>query len=389
MQKTVKLALNAFPTIPTSLIDDTNNVPLPQIPVDLADLYHHYYQDTYGHGPPVPDPAHFEHAHHLLACPEFRFKWNGLGINKTGKGNKSNELGQAFCRWFLCKHLGIDYVAHLDDVCEHGALQEFGGISVRFNPKVEGDAPDYFCATATNQVSLAEAKGTIQAVGFGTKTFQTWRKQFGRIQILNRSRDPICVKGVIVAMRWAFESDSAKIRTTLSAEDPETEGTRPLGPDTPGLAYAIKALNYVASLNRLRQPLLAAALERGARLQPELLFNATVWQSFWPELKGLRFVGGYFPKGEGTTLPYKRFEGKLIHNPPDPLRLDIDSGTFIGIEEGVFRTLAETARFGPARIGDLRPIPRRPVGYSGLSLLPDGQVLGPIEFFAPVEEITL
>jgi hypothetical protein len=45
---------------------------------------------------------------------------------------------------------------------------------------------------------------------------------------------PLTVKGYITAMRWAMEDDSAKIATTLSAEDPETEGRRPLGPTSPG-----------------------------------------------------------------------------------------------------------------------------------------------------------
>lgn len=389
MLKTVRLALNAFPSTPSSLVNPATGLAVPQVSVELADLYHQFYVDTYAEGPPDPDPAHFEHAHHLLPCQDFRFKWNGLGVNKTAKASASNRLGQAFCRWFLTTHLGIDFIAHIDDVRDHGALRPFGGISVKTAPGTEGDAPDYFCATGSNQVSLAEAKGTIKAVGFGTKAFQAWRDQFDRVEVRDQAGMLLTVKGVIVATRWAFETDSTAIRTTLSAEDPETPGQRPLGDDSPGLAYAIKALNYSASLRRLRQPLLAAALQAGVRIQPDLAFNATVWESFWPPLKGLRFVGGYFPKGPGSVLPYSLDGGKLIHTPPDPLRLDISSGTFVGIEEEIFRTLADAARVGPSRISELRPIERRPVGYSGISLLGDGHVIGPIDFFVPVEAITL
>jgi hypothetical protein len=114
--KTVKLALNAFPSTPGTLLAATDGTPMDRIPVNLGDLYHHYYLDSFGLGPPDPDPAHFEQVRYLLPCPEFRFSKVGLGIAKTFKGNKSNELGQAFCRWFLSEHLNIDYIAHIEHV---------------------------------------------------------------------------------------------------------------------------------------------------------------------------------------------------------------------------------------------------------------------------------
>ncbi|KMS60049.1 hypothetical protein V474_11825 [Novosphingobium barchaimii LL02] len=155
------------------------------ITVDLADLYHHYYLQSYDKAPPNPDPAQFEHVRYLESCTAFRFQPNGLGANKTKKQNNSNELGEAFCRWFLAEHLDIRYVARIDDVRNHGALTWAQGVSVECNPCTEGDAPDYFCVEPTGQVTLAEAKGTIEAVGFGTKKFATWRKQF------NVTADPV------------------------------------------------------------------------------------------------------------------------------------------------------------------------------------------------------
>lgn len=391
VQKTVKLALNAFPTTPSSLIEPDTGITAARIDVELADLFHQYYNDTYGEAPPSPDPAHFEHVQHLLPCKDFRFKWNGQGINKTAKGHKSNELGQAFCRWFLSEHLDIDYIAHLDEVRDHGALAQFGDIRVSTKPGTEGDAPDYFCATGDNQVCLAEAKGTGHAVGFGTRAFQKWRDQFERVEVRDASGGLVSVKGYVVAMRWAFEGDSTKTFTTLSAEDPQTPGRRSLGErdGDVSLAYATKSLHFAASLRRLRQPLIAAALQSGLQIPPDLLFNATVWKSLWPPIAHLRFVGGYYPSRFGATLPYRLEDGKLVHTPPDALRLDIASGTFVGIEERTFKMLAATARDGPARIGELRPLERTRAGYSGISLLRDGHVLGPIEFFYPIESITL
>lgn len=390
MLKTVRLKLNEFPAVPSSLRLADGSAS-PAIEVDLADLYHHYYIDSRGMVPPDPDPAHFEHVRHLVAGPEFRFQRHGLGINKTFKGNKSNELGQAFCRWFLDKHLDMSYVGHIDQVRDHGALTAYGGLSVETDTTVSGDAPDYFCVTPTNNVCLAEAKGSLHAVGFKSKQFKTWRDQFKRVAVKDRSGAALKVKGYITAMRWAMEDDGAKIATTLSAEDPETDGRRTLGAEEArGLVLATKSIHYAASLRRLRQPLISAALLRGGTIPPELQFNGVIWRCLFPGFENLRFVGGYFPGWDGTTLPIDLTpDGKVIRNMVSPLRLDVASGTFIGIEEHIFRILADTARRGPASIGQLERAPLADGYYSGLSYLRDGHIMGPVEFFQPEEPLAL
>lgn len=389
MLKTVKLALNAFPSTPPTLLALPGGSVAKMIPVNLGDLYHQYYLDSYGFGPPDPDPTHFEQVRYLLPCTEFRFSKVGLGIGKTFRGNKSNELGQAFCRWFLSEHLGIDYIAHIENVRDHGALAEFGGVNVKSNTQVVGDAPDYFCASGQNKIFLAEAKGTGHAVGFAAKGFQKWRKQFERIEVLDAAGRALKLKGYIVAMRWATELDSAKVSTMLSAEDPETRGELPVGGDQPGLAFATKSIHYASTLQRLRQPVIAAALLRGGRIPDELSFRFVIWQCLFPGLEQLRFVGGYYP-GPGKALPYfVNDEGGLTQTPPDPLRLDIASGTFFGLEETVMKTLVAAAREGPQLVAQLRPLDRPPGAYSGLSFLRDGHILGPIEFFRPVDVTTV
>ncbi|HEY9237176.1 MAG TPA: hypothetical protein VIP08_19290 [Phenylobacterium sp.] len=384
MLKTVKLALNEFPDPPLSLLIDLEGTVASAIEVNLGDLYHHYYLDSWGVEPPSPDPANFEHVQFLLPCEEFRFTKQGLGIAKTFKGHKSNELGQAFCRWFMSEHLDIDYIAHIEHVRDHAALADDGGISINTSAE-KGDRPDYFCASGSNKIFLAEAKGTTQAVGFQTKQFQTWRDQFDRVEVLDAYGNALKVKGYIVAMRWATELDSAKIATTLAAEDPETRGEFPVSDDRPGLAYATKSIHYASSLQRLRQPVISAALMRGSRIPAELQFRVVLWECLLPGLEKMKFVGGYFPGRDGSALPFEMTkEGKLIHNPPHPLRLDVVSGTFFGIEEKVFRTLVDTARNGPGRIAGLRPLDRPQAAYSGLSLLADGHVVGPVELFRPI-----
>ncbi|MBN9319758.1 MAG: hypothetical protein J0I28_08760 [Caulobacterales bacterium] len=389
MLKTVKLALSQFPKpLPDNLLGP-EGAPLTEIEVNLGDLFHHYYLDSWGMTPPNPDPAHFEHVQFLLPSQEFRFSSQWAGLNKTFKGNKSNELGQAFCRWFLSEHLGIDYIAHLDAVRDHGALAAFGGISVKTSTDVDGDRPDFFCASGSNKIFLAEAKGTGHAVGFTTKEFATWREQFERVEVFNALGHAMKVKGFIVAMRWATEYDSAKVATKLSAEDPETRGELPISEDRPGLAFATKSIHYASTLQRLRQPLLSAALLRGTRIPDDLSFQFVVWQCLFPGLEHYKFVGGYYP-GPGQTLPFSFDDkGRITYVKSDPLRLDVASGTFFGVEARTMETLVATAREGPQRIGGLRPLERPPGAYSALSFLRDGHIVGPIELFRPINAITL
>jgi len=384
MQKSVRLALNKFPAVPASLEDPAKpGNPVQSVMVDLADLYHHYYLQSYDKAPPNPNPAEFEHVRYLEPCTAFRFQPNGLGANKTKKQNNSNELGEAFCRWFLAEHLDIIHVARIDDVRNHGALAWAHGVSVECNSGTEGDAPDYFCVDLAGRVSLAEAKGTVDAVGFKAKKFASWRNQFNRVRVLDASRNAMSVKGYIVAMRWAVHTHSPKIFTTLSAEDPQTPGERPFFDESGGVAAAVRSLHYAPGLAKIRQPVLSAALATGTTVARELNFQTVFWECLLPTLKGLRFVGGYFPTDPDGDLPFKLVDGTLVAASSDPLRLDQGSGTFIGLEEKIFRHLVSTARNGPMTISDLPRIERRITGFSGASYLPDGHVLGPIELFRP------
>jgi hypothetical protein len=385
MQKSVKLALHKFPAVPTSLDNPAKpGHPVSEIMVDLADLYHHYYLQSYDRAPPNPNPAEFEHVRYLEPGIAFRFQPNGLGANKTKKQNNSNELGEAFCRWFLAEHLDIKHVARIDDVRNHGALSWANGLSVESNPGTEGDAPDYFCVEPTGQVSLAEAKGTIEAVGFKAKKFAAWRSQFNRVRVLDQSGSAMSVKGYIVAMRWAVHTHSSAIFTTLSAEDPQTPGERAFFDESGSFAAAVRSLHYAPSLAKIRQPALSAALATGTTIADELGFQIVLWECLLPTLKGLRFVGGYFPTDPESVMPLK-FEGEksaFVQN--DPFRLDQSTGTFIGIEEKTFRHLVSTARSGPLTINSLPSVERRVTGFSGASYLSDGHVLGPVDLFRPV-----
>src|ERR1700675_75998 len=110
MERTIKVELNKFKTIPNQLDQLTHgNVAGLVLSVDLAGLYHHYYLDAYGKRPPNPDPAQFEYAAFLSNCAEFRLAGDGIGDSVVARRHASTSLGQAFCRWFMHKYLDITY----------------------------------------------------------------------------------------------------------------------------------------------------------------------------------------------------------------------------------------------------------------------------------------
>lgn len=63
--------------------------------------------------------------------------------------------------------------------------------------------------------------------------------------------------GYIVAMRWAINTHSPAIFTTLSAEDPQTRDECPFFDESHGFAAAVRSLQYVPSLANIRQQVLS------------------------------------------------------------------------------------------------------------------------------------
>lgn len=382
MKKTVAVSLNKFPTVPPSLSSDSEGLTDP-IDVDLARLYHHYYLDTRGTEPPTPDPAQFQHLSLLLPTTEFRVRGDGFGTHAAYRQHVSNELGQAFCRWFLYEHLHITYFAHMEHVLNRGALAEYGGAGVE--RVSSGDVPDYLCTENRSDVFLGEAKGRVKAVSFDNADFKTWRKQFERVVVKDATGTPRSVKGYIVATRFALET-MPKVKTQVFAEDPETQGEGTLR-DAPFLGEMVVALHYSTIAQKLRQPILAAALESGVAVPNEIQFPATVWELMIPPYKKKRFVGGYFPGPDGIA-PVQLREGGLHFLPADPLRLDFAPGTFFGVEENIFKSICALARLRDRGEFSLRPLPAPEFVYSAISFLRDGSIIGPVDFFRPLERLT-
>jgi hypothetical protein len=389
MDKTLRLALNKYSPIPPKLraspkIDSARS----ELTVGLASLYHHYYLDSFGKAPPNPDPAQFEHAHFLLPCSEFRFQGSGLGISPAIKSHRSNELGQAFCRWFLYENLNVTYFAHLPQLLSRQLQRPFKGLSIQRS--APGDTPDYLCADVSGRVFLAEAKGRYAPISFKNKEFETWRKQFGRVTFKDAAGDERILKGHIVATRFATEADSARLRSTIWAEDPNSAGRQFLDSDSsPPFAQATIAAHFAGIVAKLRQPLLDQALASGVSLPDEIRILAIAWRVVAGPLQGRRFVGGYFA-AEGRTAEFQKTEGGSLHSAVGPLRLDVPSFTFFGVEETIFRRVVDLARSPAAQNArDFPTFENTAFFYSGFSVLRDGSALGPLDFFSPEEQLVL
>lgn len=386
MQRTIRLALSDFPTTPNSLrkVPDVDD-PKDEIDIDLANLFHHYYIDKHGKVPPHPAPAQFEHLQYLTQAKEFRVRGEGLGPTSASRRTHSNEMGHAFCRLFLHDHLNITYFAHIEHILRWATLKKFGNI--RIERKGSGDTPDYFCAESVSKVFLSEAKGRHSAISFTNAEFASWRKQFDTVLVKDAAGNPCSMKGFIVATRFATEA-KPNTKSTLYAEDPETPGERPLEPDdTPLLGRAVVSLHYAEIASKLNQPILADALLQGYAVPEEIRFPTIVWTLQTGPLAGARFIGGYFPPSSGP-VPMREVEGRIVIGSADPLRLDVGFGTFFGVEEKIFKQVVAIARNAPTVAPQVSQFEQIQPFYSAVSILRDGSVIGPLEFFTPTEPAT-
>ena len=384
LKKTLLLNLKNFPTIPNSLRPTpTSSIASADVEIDIARLFHHYYIDKHGKRPPEPDLAQFEPARFITNDNRFRFIGDGFGDYPAAKQAGSNQLGQAFFRWFLHDHCGITYFAHMHKFLNRNLQRGFGNL--KLNRVSDGDVPDYICAKNTSQVCIGEAKGRYSSIGFHTKEFQKWRDQFNRIAVVGQNGIPITIKGYIVGTRFATEIHP-KVQSAIYVEDPETRGERSLSDNERAeMSARIIRLHYARIVEKMNMPLLAAALESGAQMPDELQPRAAVWEFLLDvEKVPKRYVGGYWQKDAGPP-PIQIEDGKIVQRFIDPFRLNADGATFVGIEESIFKQIASVGRRGNVEYLDITQFPDPGPFYSSISTLRDGSMIAPIDFFRPVD----
>jgi hypothetical protein len=382
MIRTIELALNKFAGIPARLTNPlAAGSPKSEIDVDLAKLYHHYYLNRYGIHPPDPNPVHFEYLHFFVSSKEFRLIGDGIGITKQAKLHSSNQLGEAFCRYFLHEYLDVPYFAHIEDAIA-GTLDatKFGLLRVERTKR--GDLPDYLCADVSRRVRLAEAKGRSSSISFSSTEFATWRNQFGRVRICDAHENAFAAKGYVVATRLAAQTHGSKVRSKLFAEDPRSPGSESLEGSNgePLLASKVIALHYAGVAEKLAQPILSAALSNGSLLPEEIQLAAAVWEFQDGPLKGRRFVGGHFPREDATLVRVRDGEDQFVVRGSPPWVLGSHGPAFFGLEESIFRNVVKFARGAERATRGIEPLPAIPFFYSAVSVLRDGTLLSPVEF---------
>ena len=251
-----------------------------------------------------------------------------------------------------------------------------------------GDAPDYLCAQDGQRPHLLEAKGRYSSVSFTSHEFASWRDQFGRVELRNAAGQAETIKGYVVATRFATEA-KPRLKSTLYAEDPESSGDQPIGEGARlELARAIVGIHYGRIAEILGLPILAASLRTGFVIPEEILVPITVWELQLPPLKGMRFVGGYFPNGGGVR-PLELENGKILFARHNAFQLGIGNGTFIGLEEKIFSQIVGRARGSQVLGTSFEALPLIPPIYSAISILRDGSIISPIEFLTPVSQVVL
>lgn len=197
------------------------------------------------------------------------------------------------------------------------------------------------------------------------------------------------LKGHIVATRFATEADSARLKSTIFAEDPLSPGDRDFGrEDSSGLTQAVQQSHYAGIARKLRQPVLASALLNGVPMPEELRVVGVAWRVVAGPLQGRRFVGGYYAvEGRGPSI--RQADGGIAYDRPDPFRLDLPGFTFFGLEEGILRQVVGLARSTQVQAPRVGIFEATEFFYSGFSVLRDGSAVAPLEFFIPEEQLTL
>lgn len=383
MSKTLQLNLSDFQNVPHTLSQPGNpGMHTSEIEVKFASICHQMYLDIRGASVPRPNPLFSDYSRFLMPDRALRFRSNGLGSHKEIRVGELNRFGKAFCRWFLHDHCEITYFAHMDDMLNKGRKPELGQSRVERTSK--GDSPDYVCADRQRHVFLAEAKGTTAAISFGSAKFANWRGQFETVTVIDHDGKQRAVKGYIVATRLVTDKQQ-NAQSILLAEDPATPGEAPLDADSsPDVARRVIANHYASVFARLRLPLLAQALVGEIEPNAGFLIPVGVWRCLIPGLSDREFVGGYFPPDgvapEDTTWGRVGW-GTRFGNRWNSLDLSAAGFTFFGLDRDTFIAAKTAAVSDRDAIAADAPSANAVQLPSDFSLLRDGTVLAPLDYF--------
>jgi hypothetical protein len=382
MQRTVRFHLKDVIPTPNGLrVLPQIDAPSSFAEINLGQLFLQYYFDSYPAGPPNPDPTRFEYLQLIGLSPDFRFLSHVAEASLLKRRALSAEMGQAFCRLILHDHFGIVYFAHMNDVLNKPTHAAFNGM--RIERKCKGDIPDYLCARSVDSPCIAEAKGRFSGISFESNEFQTWRDQFGRIRVVDRSKQLRRTKGFIVGTRFVTEASSPALQTTFYLEDPDTEGEVALQDFGLPIGRTTIAMHYGTVLRKLGLLALASALTNGYRLSEQLSIQVPVWTCFAQPFESTQYIGGFYrtPGGTGPML--------TDHGWSTTLELGSGHAVFIGLQLSTARQIAKAVRGNWEALDALETTLPRGSWSSDFAWLADGTVAAPAEYFLPTAVETL
>lgn len=369
--RTIELALAKFPVTPGSLVDSKGNA-VELVEVALKDLFHHYWAAKYGDD--LPRSSRFEYLSQITSGRDWRTKASGIGVDTEAKRNISNELGKAFARWFMYTHVGYTYFCPFSVAV---ARSKPGGL--QWSRRTTGDLPDYVCGiNSISPVNLLEAKGRYNSVTFATKEFQTFRDQLLRARLQDANGNDIAVKGFICAARWGTERQP-RVNSKLWVEDPWTEGKRVDSyPDE--ISTSMVLGHYAAVYQKLQLPVVADSLRFAFPLRASAgAQRRGVWRCTVGRLAGIEFIGGIIPSDDLVDARY--LSGRYRHHDPFILLPPVQ---FFGIERKRFSIIVRAAALQgnsePLELNDIQV----PQDLGAISLMRDGTVLGPSDYFDPI-----
>lgn len=381
MTRTLRLELSQFPKTPGSLLDPTTRLPVSSVSMPVKGVLHHYFLAKYGAG--ILDRGIYEYEQCLTKGPDWRFLGTGIGADKEAKRNSSNELAKGVVRWFLHEHLGFTYFCPLEDLL--GKTNPDGSGWKRVE---RGNVADYVCGASKADVNVLEVKGRYHSVGFNTKEFGTFREQLQRARLHDSNSQALGVKGFIGVAHWATEARE-KTYTKLRVEDPVTEG-QPSGSDgyPRDVGLAMVAGHYVPVLNLLGLSAHAAAIRDRSPLAGMTNDEVLRWRCTRGPLAGRVFVGHKVPPLQLPGLSPSvlvRFWELMTRDWPPYL---LPESTFFGLEDAVFQRVLVVVRNGLAAASEIEPV-GVPERRASSSMLRDGSVIGPADYFEHLDALEL
>jgi hypothetical protein len=122
-----------------------------------AQLFVHYYLDSYPSGTPSPDPSRFEYLELVSSATDFRFHAHVAQPSLLKRRALSTQMGQAFCQLMLANHFEMAHFVHRNDVLSKPAHAAFG--SLRVERICRGDVP-HLSMPAWSGGAARRSKGT-------------------------------------------------------------------------------------------------------------------------------------------------------------------------------------------------------------------------------------